>query len=184
MEESQRSPGRHPDEEPHEPAPGDDGAPDGEEGPHEHHAFESDVDDARALREDPAHSREREWCREAEHRGQDARGQDRVEGIGVLGLKPDRADDSEEAETDRESAELSLTSWEHCDAACEPEEADCNRGAGVTKRPWRKREPESEDPQRDADDPDRSWLGRLSDPDADRLDSGFRRAHRSASASA
>ena len=56
------------------------GAPEAEEGAHQHHPLEADVDDPAPLREKPAHRCERERGRIAEGRAEEHRpGEDEVE---------------------------------------------------------------------------------------------------------
>ena len=57
VHQPERPAGRHADEHPEEPRAGDVRAEDPEEGAHQHHALEPDVDDAAALGHDPARAR-------------------------------------------------------------------------------------------------------------------------------
>ena len=92
VDEREQAAEEHRHEQADDPRAAPDRAPDAEEGAHEHHPLEPDVHDAGALGEDPADRGERERRGEAKRRGEHARGEDAVEGLGVLRLEPDGAD--------------------------------------------------------------------------------------------
>ena len=70
--------GDHADDQAEQPRAGDVGAADAEEGAHQHHALEADVDDAAALGHDAAERGEQQRRRVAQHRGEQRRPGDDV----------------------------------------------------------------------------------------------------------
>ncbi len=159
VDEREQPAEEHRHQEPDHPAPAPDRAPDAEEGAHQHHPFEPDVHDARALGEDPAHRREGERRREAERRSQHAHREDAVEGLRILCLEPDRAQRPRDPEADRPPTELALAAGDDGDPARERGESRHRAALLPSGRPGRQRQPEGQNPAGDADDRDRPGLG-------------------------
>src|SRR5215207_1372926 len=150
-------------EEPDDPAPAPDGAPDTEEGPCQHHAFEPDVHDARALGEDPAHGGEGERRREAQGRGQDSGSEDAVQRRRVLPLQPGSPDRAGNAEADRPPAELPLAARNDGRPARDCEDARREGSADSAHGPRRQGEPERKNAPCDPELRDRARLGQPPD---------------------
>ena len=90
--------------------------PDPEEGPREHHPLEADVHDARALGEDAADGGEGERRREAQHRRDQPRAEDRVQGLLVATLEPHRPGRAGDRDSDRPPLGIVFHPWsEICD---------------------------------------------------------------------
>ena len=157
---------------PEQPGAGQVGAEDAEEGAHQHHPLEADVDDAAALGHDAAQRREGERRGEAQHRGDQRRPYEHVLEVALSGLRghhgADRADD---AGRDRAPAEPAL-------AALHGDHARRHRhGAQQQRRDRRanqQRRERDEPGQRAAGDPEPAERPRLRPPSATRP--GWRRS--------
>ena len=106
------------------------GAEDPEERAREHHPLEADVHDAAALGEDPAHRRERERRRVAEHRRGQRRPDDHLVEVADARAGREVAEpDPEHADHDRSPAEPArAAAGEHGDPERDGEEADQRPG--------------------------------------------------------
>src|SRR5262245_27938795 len=155
VHEGERGPRGHADEDPGLPASGLVRAPDAEEGAHQHHALEGDVDDTAPLGEEPSHGGERERRRVTEHRRDQRRpGHHELEMADGSAGGEDTAPDSEHADEHGAPARPPLAAADGPDASGNPEKADGDGQGDCPRRDRRQRQPEGESPEEHPCEPD------------------------------
>jgi hypothetical protein len=156
MDERERTPACHRDHDAQRPRVRLVGAPETEEGTHQHHPLEPDVHDAAALGEHPADRRKRQRRRVAERRGEEGAPDD--DGVEVRHARPR----SEQAESDPQQAcgdgaepDPAHAAARGPDARGHGDDAEQGRPEEAPFLQGRQRHPEGDETEDDAGDPDR-----------------------------